>query len=144
MHDCRTTLRPSPPAHRFTNATQVYNAAQASGAATKTETHVSLLRDPAIPGVDFVIRMCAAALSAKPKGPPTPPPLPTEPSPPSCANGGAADVPLAVPPPPPPAWRNPFLPYEEALWVAHLSPSHTLLLNKVSVQCTVVVRDDRA
>jgi len=29
--------------------------------------------------------------------------------------------------------RNPFLPYEEALWVAHLSTSHTLLLNKFNV-----------
>ena len=26
---------------------------------------------------------------------------------------------------------NPFLPYEQALWVAHLSDTHTLLLNKV-------------
>jgi len=32
---------------------------------------------------------------------------------------------------PPP--RNPFLPYDEALWVAHLSASHTLLLNKFNV-----------
>lgn len=30
-------------------------------------------------------------------------------------------------------WRNPFLPYEEALWVSHLSDSHTLLLNKFNV-----------
>ena len=30
-------------------------------------------------------------------------------------------------------WRNPFLPYEEDLWVSHLSPSHTLLLNKFNV-----------
>jgi len=28
---------------------------------------------------------------------------------------------------------NPFLPYEEALWVRHLSPTHTLLLNKFNV-----------
>lgn len=28
---------------------------------------------------------------------------------------------------------NPFLPYEEALWVAHLSGTHTLLLNKFNV-----------
>lgn len=33
----------------------------------------------------------------------------------------------------PKAWVNPFLPYEEALWVAHLSPTHTLLLNKFNV-----------
>ena len=28
---------------------------------------------------------------------------------------------------------NPFLPYEEALWVEHLSDTHTLLLNKFNV-----------
>ena len=32
-----------------------------------------------------------------------------------------------------PAFRNPFLPYEEDLWVGHLSDSHTLLLNKFNV-----------
>lgn len=56
----------------------------------------------------------------------------------------AADLPPACPPArtlrpekqsdgKPKAWVNPFLPYEEALWVAHLSPSHTLLLNKFNV-----------
>jgi ATP adenylyltransferase len=34
---------------------------------------------------------------------------------------------------PPPGFRNPFLPYEEDLWVQHLSDSHTLLLNKFNV-----------
>ena len=29
--------------------------------------------------------------------------------------------------------RNPFLPYEEELWVRHLSQTHTLLLNKFNV-----------
>lgn len=29
--------------------------------------------------------------------------------------------------------NDPFLPYDEALWVQHLSPSHTLLLNKFNV-----------
>lgn len=29
--------------------------------------------------------------------------------------------------------RNPFLPYEEALWVEHLSETHALLLNKFNV-----------
>lgn len=28
---------------------------------------------------------------------------------------------------------NPFLPYDENLWVAHLSATHTLLLNKFNV-----------
>jgi len=32
-----------------------------------------------------------------------------------------------------PAFRNPFLPYEQELWVEHLSDSHTLLLNKFNV-----------
>ena len=35
-------------------------------------------------------------------------------------------------PPPPPAF-DPFLPYDERLWVAHLPPSHELLLNKFPV-----------
>ena len=40
-------------------------------------------------------------------------------------------------------WRNPFLPYEEDLWVQHLSESHTLLLNKFNIvphHCLVVTR----
>lgn len=41
------------------------------------------------------------------------------------------------------AWVNPFLPYEQALWVAHLSPSHTLLLNKFNVVAKAS-RDTRA
>ena len=30
-------------------------------------------------------------------------------------------------------WVNPFLPYEQQLWVRNLSESHTLLLNKFNV-----------
>lgn len=30
-------------------------------------------------------------------------------------------------------WVNPFLPYDEQLWVQHLSDTHTLLLNKFNV-----------
>ena len=30
-------------------------------------------------------------------------------------------------------WVNPFLPYDEDLWVRHLSATHTLLLNKFNV-----------
>ena len=30
-------------------------------------------------------------------------------------------------------WKDPFAPYDEALWVEDLSPSHTLLLNKFNV-----------
>jgi hypothetical protein len=29
--------------------------------------------------------------------------------------------------------RNPFLPYDSDMWVTHLSPSHTLLLNKFNL-----------
>jgi ATP adenylyltransferase/5',5'''-P-1,P-4-tetraphosphate phosphorylase II len=35
-----------------------------------------------------------------------------------CSSGGAV---------------NPFLPYDEDLWVEHLSPTHTLLLNKFNL-----------
>ena len=41
-------------------------------------------------------------------------------------------------------WTNPFLPYDEALWVGHLSESHTLLLNKFNLvehHVLVVTRD---
>lgn len=30
-------------------------------------------------------------------------------------------------------WVNPFLPYDDALWVTHLSDTHTLLLNKFNI-----------
>ena len=33
----------------------------------------------------------------------------------------------------PKEWRNPFLPYEEDLYVRHLEPNHVLLLNKFNV-----------
>ncbi|WIA11719.1 hypothetical protein OEZ85_011814 [Tetradesmus obliquus] len=104
---------------------QVYDAAQASGAATKTDTQVTTCSDA---GVTFVLRI-AAALKAKPKGL-------------SGSAAGPAAAPGSQPSSqqqqqqqqgPPPGFRNPFLPYEEALWVQHLSPSHTLLLNKFNV-----------
>jgi len=74
-------------------------------------------------GVDFVVRV-ATALKSKPKGD-------TEPA------GTGRDTPKKE-------FKNPFLPYEEDLWVAHLSPSHTLLLNKFNVvdhHTLVVTRD---
>ena len=61
-------------------------------------------------------------------GSPSPSPSPLEPSPPRS---------------PPPAF-NPFLPYDQGLWVAHLPPSHELLLNKFPVSSNhalVVTRD---
>ena len=42
---------------------------------------------------------------------------------------------------------NPFLPYDENLWVAHLSDTHTLLLNKfnlVAHHTLVVTREFEA
>lgn len=42
---------------------------------------------------------------------------------------------------------NPFLPYDEQLWVAHLSATHTLLLNKfnlVAHHTLVVTREFEA
>lgn len=47
-------------------AVEVYDAAQASGASSKTDTRVEVLPDG---GIDFVLRM-ATALRAKPKGVP--------------------------------------------------------------------------
>ena len=47
-------------------------------------------------------------------------------------------------PSPPPPIFNPFLPYDQRLWVAHLPPSHELLLNKFPVSMNhalVVTRD---
>lgn len=121
---------------------EVYSRAQESGAATKTDTHVQLCQDG---GIAFVLRV-AAALKAKPKGG-------------TCGNNRCVAVStpqqllcsshsvqhwlavdthflyshlLYVPPTSQPP-RNPFLPYEEELWVQHLSDTHTLLLNKFNV-----------
>ncbi|GBG00602.1 phosphorylase [Raphidocelis subcapitata] len=105
--------QPLPPEQLWQSIESVYERAQQTGAAFKTETRTELLRDPTPPGIEFVLRV-AAALKAKPKGPP-PQQQGQQPA--------AAKA----------AWVNPFLPYEEALWVAHLSPTHTLLLNKFNV-----------
>ncbi|KAF6265779.1 ATP adenylyltransferase-domain-containing protein [Scenedesmus sp. NREL 46B-D3] len=96
---------------------QVYDAAQASGAATKADTKVHTYRDG---NVEFVLRI-ASALKSKPKG--------------LSGSAGSAATPNKQQQQqgPPAGFRNPFLPYEEALWVQHLSGSHTLLLNKFNV-----------
>jgi ATP adenylyltransferase/5',5'''-P-1,P-4-tetraphosphate phosphorylase II len=121
---------------------EVYDQAQQTGAATKTDTHVHLFEDGSI---DFVLRI-ASALKAKPKGlagsrygcrvrcavlpadvgPRCDSVIPlvntrSDPKP-----GSGQQQPKQAP-------RNPFLPYEEDLWVAHLSDTHTLLLNKFNV-----------
>ncbi|KAI8462453.1 MAG: ATP adenylyltransferase-domain-containing protein [Monoraphidium minutum] len=100
---------------------EVYERAQQTGAALKTDTRTELLRDPSPPGLEFVLRV-TTALKAKPKGPQQQPAPQQQPGQPPRPQPAA-----------PKAWVNPFLPYEEALWVGHLSPTHTLLLNKFNV-----------
>ena len=49
-----------------------------------------------------------------------------------------------APPPGERKWTNPFLPYEQALWVANLGARHRLLLNKFNVvphHCLVVTAE---
>jgi len=85
------------------NAT--YDTALQSGAISKTETNDEIVRDQQL-GVPFVLRV-AAALRSKPR--------------PAAPKGGGGRP------------ANPFLPPEEALVVAQLSDTHTLLLNKFNV-----------
>lgn len=81
-----------------------YHRALDGGDVFRTETDDKVFTDPLL-NVGFVLRV-AAALNSKP----TPKP--------STNDGRPA---------------NPFLPYDEALWVAHLSDTHTCLLNKFNV-----------
>eukprot|EP00197_Chlamydomonas_leiostraca_P002297 CAMPEP_0202857802 /NCGR_PEP_ID=MMETSP1391-20130828/601_1 /ASSEMBLY_ACC=CAM_ASM_000867 /TAXON_ID=1034604 /ORGANISM="Chlamydomonas leiostraca, Strain SAG 11-49" /LENGTH=312 /DNA_ID=CAMNT_0049536653 /DNA_START=76 /DNA_END=1014 /DNA_ORIENTATION=- len=107
---------------------RTYDAAQASGAATMTQTQVELVPDQAT-GVTFVVRL-APSLRAKPKAPA------------QASSEGSSGQPAAAP-----AWRNPFLPPEPELTVGHLSPTHTLVLNKFNVvphHCLVVTRQFEA
>lgn len=127
---------------------EVYEQAQQTGAATKTDTQVHVFDDGSI---EFVLRI-ASALKAKPKGLAgsryvywfarhallpadvclpgvTVFSLPNAPCYSDPKTGGSSSgqqQPTQAP-------RNPFLPYEEGLWVAHLSDTHTLLLNKFNV-----------
>ncbi|PSC73596.1 ATP adenylyltransferase [Micractinium conductrix] len=94
--------------------TQRYDAAQRAAAATMTGTHTEVLEEG---GVRWVLRV-ADKLRDKPKPPPA-------------AAEGAPEK----------EWRNPFLPYEQALWVADLGAEHVLLLNKFNIvpwHCLVV------
>lgn len=83
-----------------------YLEAQAQRASASIETNVATLPDTKL-GVNFILQV-AAALRDKPK-------------PKSHSTGDKRD------------WQNPFLPYDPALWVEHLSDTHTLLLNKFNV-----------
>lgn len=87
------------------NIVRSYNRAQDSGAASKMDTSIECL-ETSNPSVTFILRI-TASLRDKPK-------------PPKDGKVGKPD-------------NDPFLPYDEALWVQHLSPSHTLLLNKFNV-----------
>lgn len=91
----------------WTRIVDTYETASRSGAAFKTQTQVEVLTDPES-NLSFVLRI-SESLQQKPKSEP----LPTH--------------------NPPPPKRNPFLPYDEALWVSHLSESHTMLLNKFNL-----------
>ncbi|KAL4440048.1 hypothetical protein ABPG75_003049 [Micractinium tetrahymenae] len=99
--------------------TERYDVAQRDAAATMTETNTEVVEEG---GVRFVLRV-AAKLRDKPKPP---------------ADGEGK---------PKKEWRNPFLPYERALWVADLGASHVLLLNKFNIvpwHCLVVTADFRS
>lgn len=81
-----------------------YDAALEAGTITRTDTEIELFEDRAL-DVTFVLR-AAAALRRKPAS--------------TSGKGGASD-------------NNPFLEPEEALVVGHVSPTHSLLLNKFNV-----------
>lgn len=108
-----------PPATLWQRITERYDAAQRDAAATMTETNTELVPDG---GLQFVLRV-AAKLRDKPKPPPD-------------ASGEAKKE-----------WRNPFLPYDRALWVEDLAASHVLLLNKFNIvpwHCLVVTAEYRS
>ncbi|KAI7841171.1 hypothetical protein COHA_005137 [Chlorella ohadii] len=109
---------PAPPT-LWQRVTERYDAAQRDAAATMTDTNTELVPDG---GLQFVLRV-AAKLRDKPKPPPD-------------ASGEAKKE-----------WRNPFLPYDRALWVADLGASHVLLLNKFNIvpwHCLVVTAEFRS
>lgn len=81
-----------------------YDAAQAAQASSMTGTSSQVVEDC---GVRFVLKV-AATLRDKPKAP---------------AAAGSQ----------PKQWRNPFLPPDPALFVRHLSPTHSLVLNKFNI-----------
>lgn len=82
-----------------------YQKAQESGSASKFKTNTQILTDQHL-HIKFVLRV-SDSLRDKPK-------------PPKSSQEQKA-------------WKDPFAPYDEALWVDHLSPTHTLLLNKFNV-----------
>jgi sulfate adenylyltransferase (ADP) / ATP adenylyltransferase len=98
----------------WADVVQRYEEAKVKHATSITETTAEIMEDA---GVHFVLRI-AAMLRDKPKAPP--------------ADGT------------PRTYRNPFLPPDPDLLVRHLSPTHSLLLNKfnlVAYHCLVVTRE---
>jgi ATP adenylyltransferase len=96
----------------------VYVTSGACGARIHSQTSAHTLVDR---GVEFVLRVLPS-LANKPKG----------------EAAAAADVKreagaTATAAAPSPPSNNPFLPYDERLFVANLSPTHCLLLNKFDV-----------
>eukprot|EP01026_Neomeris_dumetosa_P005845 TRINITY_DN11770_c0_g1_i4.p1 TRINITY_DN11770_c0_g1~~TRINITY_DN11770_c0_g1_i4.p1 ORF type:complete len:632 (+),score=44.19 TRINITY_DN11770_c0_g1_i4:139-2034(+) len=88
---------------------QVFESANESGAAAKFDSCVQIVRDEKY-DVDFVIRL-APALAKKAKAKQQE----------QNSKEGQKQEKKAF---------NPFLPYNEKLWIQHLSPTHTLLMNK--------------
>lgn len=95
----------------------VYETSGACGARIHSQTSACVRSDG---GVEFVLRVLPS-LRAKPQGGAA-----------GGAGGGGGRGGGTAAPPPPPA-NNPFLPYDERLFVANLSPTHVLLLNKFDV-----------
>lgn len=96
---------------------QKYDAAQQSQASTLTETNVQIIQEG---NVNFILRI-AAKLLEKPKAP-------------KVLAGDKTTT----------AWQNPFLPPDPALFITHLSTTHSLLLNKFNIvphHVLVVTRD---
>lgn len=89
----------------WTGIVQTYDRAQAAQAASMTDTSTEVLLDDGIP---FILKV-ATTLRDKPKAPPT----------------GDAKTKQE--------WRNPFLPPDPDLFVCHLSPTHSLVLNKFNI-----------
>lgn len=92
-----------------------HNRALESGACKKADTQVELLHDNIL-HTDFILRV-SAIVRDKPIH------ITTQ-------SNGTTDVPqpqLVSPP------NNPFLPYDPAMWVCHITNTHTLLLNKFNL-----------
>eukprot|EP01024_Parvocaulis_polyphysoides_P068045 TRINITY_DN8242_c0_g2_i2.p1 TRINITY_DN8242_c0_g2~~TRINITY_DN8242_c0_g2_i2.p1 ORF type:complete len:390 (+),score=44.92 TRINITY_DN8242_c0_g2_i2:581-1750(+) len=98
---------------------EVFERANQLGAATKFDSRVEIIRDEQY-DVNFVVRL-APALAKKPKGNNND--NNNDDSVRKSDNKDAEEKNKK-------AAFNPFLPYDERLWIQHLSQTHTLLMNK--------------